>query len=179
MKTMENQTSDLEEKIEAEAAVEGEEAVDLEAEKAQRENEDYKKKFLYLAAEFENTKKRFEREKSDLLNYGSEKLLKSMVDIVDNLERTLQAISNDEDVKVKNILVGIEMVHKLFVESLKRFGLEQINAIGEEFDPRFHEAMSQEEAEGKKDMEIIKEFEKGYLLNGRLLRASKVVVVKN
>jgi molecular chaperone GrpE len=80
---------------------------------------------------------------------------------------------------VKNIVVGIEMVHKLFISSLKNFGLEQINAVGEEFDPNFHEAMAQQPAEGKKDMEIIQEYEKGYILNGRLLRPSKVVVAKN
>jgi molecular chaperone GrpE len=91
----------------------------------------------------------------------------------------LNALKNDEDEKVKNIVVGIEMVHKLFISSLKNFGLEQINAVGEEFDPNFHEAMAQQPAEGKKDMEIIQEYEKGYILNGRLLRPSKVVVAKN
>jgi molecular chaperone GrpE len=180
---MDQQTNENEETKVAPEEVKAEE-VETEAEatketKEAKENEEYKTKFLYLAAEFENMKKRFEREKSDLLKYGSEKLLKSMVEVVDNFERTLNALKNDEDEKVKNIVVGIEMVHKLFISSLKNFGLEQINAVGEEFDPNFHEAMAQQPAEGKKDMEIIQEYEKGYILNGRLLRPSKVVVAKN
>ncbi len=174
---MENQTT---EEVEKEQEVDAQEEVEEGQEQKQdQEQEDYKKKFLYLAAEFENLKKRFEREKSDLLKYGSEKLLRAMLEVVDNLERTLSAIKNDEDEKVKNITIGIDMVYKLFIESLKTFGLEQINALGEEFDPNFHEAMSQESVEGKKEMEVIREFEKGYILNGRLLRPSKVVVAKN
>lgn len=183
---MENQTEETveEQKVQAEPveeAIAEEQAPEAEVAEAkqEKENEEYKNKFLYLAAEFDNMKKRFEKEKADLLKFGSEKLLKSMVEVVDNFERTLDAIKNDEDEKVKNIVVGIDMVHKLFISSLKSFGLEQIDALGKEFDPNFHEAMSQEKAEGKKDMEVIREFEKGYILNGRLLRPSKVVVVKN
>ena len=140
---------------------------------------DYKAKFYYMAAEMENVKRRFQREKSDLLNFGSEKILTDLVDVVDNFERTVDALKLDEDDKVKNIVVGVEMVRKQFLEVLNKSGLSTIECLGKEFDPNFHEAVGSEGNEEKEDMEITKEYQKGYMLNGRLLRASKVIVVQN
>lgn len=150
----------------------------FEVEKLTKEVEDAKNKYVYLAAEMENTTRRFNKEKENLIKYGNEKLLKSLLDVVDNFERTVDAISSDEDEKVKNIVVGIDMVKKQFLENLKKFGLEEIEAVGKIFDPNFHEALAQETNEKAKEDEILKEYQKGYVLNGRLLRASKVVVNK-
>lgn len=145
----------------------------------EKEAEDFKSKFYYLAAEMDNLRKRHEREREQLIKFGNEKVLSGLLDVVDNLERTLAAIEKDEDEKVKNIFVGIDMVRKQFMDTLKNNGLEMVESVGKEFDPNFHEALAQQPAEGKKDGEIILEYQKGYLLNGRLLRAAKVVVVKN
>ena len=71
------------------------------------------------------------------------------------------------------------MVRTQFLDVLKNNGLERVSCLGEVFDPNFHEALSQAPAEGKKDQEIIQEFQKGYVLNGRLLRAAKVVIANN
>ncbi|WP_417335232.1 nucleotide exchange factor GrpE [Halobacteriovorax marinus] len=150
-----------------------------EEEKAQAEQEDFKAKFYYLAAEMENLKKRQARETDNLLKYGNEKILSSLLDVLDNLDRTLSAIANDEDEKVKNIYIGVDMVKKQFSEVLTNNGLTEVESIGKSFDPNFHEAMAQQPAEGKADDEIISEFQKGYILNGRLLRAAKVVIAKN
>lgn len=149
------------------------------SDKAQAEAEEFKSKFYYLAAEMDNLRKRHEREREQLIKFGNEKVLSGLLDVVDNLERTLVAIESDEDTKVKNIFVGIDMVRKQFMDCLKNNGLEIIDAVGKDFDPNFHEALAQQPAEGKNDGEIILEYQKGYLLNGRLLRAAKVVVVKN
>ncbi|MCR9202987.1 MAG: nucleotide exchange factor GrpE [Halobacteriovoraceae bacterium] len=143
------------------------------------EEEDFKSKFFYLAAEMDNMKKRFEREKDNLLKFGNEKVLKGLLEVVDNLDRTVDAISGEEDEKVKNIYSGIEMVRNQFLNVLKANGLEQVNALGETFDPNFHEAMAQQPAEGKEDQEIIQVFQHGYTLNGRLIRPAKVVIAKN
>lgn len=166
---------------EAAESVENEEMDNVETleTKEEKEEEDFKSKFLYLAAEMENMRRRFEREKEGLVKFGNEKVLSGLLDVVDNLDRTLDAISNDEDEKVKNIVTGIEMVRNQFLEVLKNNGLEEVKALGEEFDPNFHEAMAQQPAEGKKDQEVISVFQKGYVLNGRLLRAAKVIVAKN
>ncbi len=150
-----------------------------EARKSETESEDFKSKFFYVAAEMENMKKRFEREKSNLVKFGNEKVLSELLDVVDNLDRTVDAIANDEDEKIKNIFQGIEMVRNQFLSTLKGNGLEKIEALGEIFDPNFHEAMAQQPAEGKQDQEVIQVFQHGYSLNGRLLRAAKVVIAKN
>lgn len=146
---------------------------------ASKDTEDYKSKFFYVAAEMDNMKKRFEREKSNLVKFGNEKILSGLLEVVDNLDRTVDAIANDEDEKVKNIYQGVEMVRTQFLNVLKSNGLEKIEALGEIFDPNFHEAMAQMPAEGKKDQEVIQVYQHGYSLNGRLLRAAKVVIAKN
>ena len=91
---------------------------------------------------------------------------------------TLNAIANDEDEKVKNIFVGIEMVKQQFGEVLKNNGLEEIETSGKEFDPSLHEALMQREEEGKAANLVLEEVQKGYILNGRVLRAAKVIISK-
>ena len=139
---------------------------------------DFKEKFYYLAAEMDNLKKRAEREKTQLLKFGTENILKDLIEVMDNFDLTLNALKMDKDEKVKNITFGINMVRDKFVEAITRHGLEPIDTNGKEFDPHFHEAIGQEEVEGKKENDIVTEQQTGYVLNGRVLRASKVTVAK-
>lgn len=141
--------------------------------------DEFKEKYYYLAAEMQNMQRRFDKEKENLLKFGSEKIMNDLVSVVDNFERTLGFIEKEEDEKIKNIAEGIRMVSKLFVDTLEKHGLKRIEALGEEFDPNFHEALAQQPAEGKKDMEVIQVFENGYTLNDRVVRAAKVIVAKN
>ncbi len=147
----------------------------------EKKDDNYKEKYLYLAAEMENLKRRAAKDKEELLLYGNEKLLSSLLDVLDNFDRTLEMISNDKDSndKIKSICQGISMVQKSFLDKLSKSGLKVIKSLGEIFDPNFHEAVSQQEVVGKKEGEIIGELQRGYLLNGRLLRASKVIVAQN
>ena len=142
-------------------------------------SEDFKAKYYYLAAEFENSRKRFEREKENLLKFGNEKVLSGLISVVDNFDLTVGALRNDNDDKVQNIVKGIDMIRSQFLDVLKQNGLTQVESLGKQFDPNFHEAVAQAPAPGKEDQEIITEYQRGYLLNGRLLRASKVVVANN
>ena len=144
----------------------------------EKERDDFRDKFFYIAAEKENLQKRFEREKESLIKYGNEKVLSGLLSVVDNLSLTLNAIANDDDEKVKNIFVGIEMVSQQFAEVLKNNGLEEINSVGEKFDPNVHEALMQKEEEGKEAGIILEEVQKGYRLNGRVVRAAKVIISK-
>ncbi len=144
-----------------------------------KEEVDWKSKYYYLAAEMENGRKRFEREKENLLKYGNDKILGDLLDVVDNFERTVDMLKPDQDQKVKNIVVGLDMVRKMFLDSLGKHGLSQLESLGKDFDPNFHEAMGQEYLEGKRPNEILKEYQKGYVLNGRLLRAARVVVASD
>jgi molecular chaperone GrpE len=141
--------------------------------------EDFKAKYYYLAAEVENMRKRFEREKENLLKFGTEKVLSSLVTVVDNLDLTVDALKNDNDEKIQNIVKGVDMVRSQFLDVLKNNGLVQVESLGKTFDPNFHEAVAQAPAPGKSDQEIITEYQRGFVLNGRLLRASKVVIANN
>jgi molecular chaperone GrpE len=153
--------------------------VEIETNEPVKAGEDFKAKYYYLAAEFDNAKKRFERERENLIKYGNEKLLSALVGVVDNFDLTVNALQSDNDDKVQNIVKGINMIRNQFGEVLKQNGLTPVESLGKIFDPNFHEAVAQAPAPGKEDQEIITEYQRGYTLNGRLLRASKVVVANN
>lgn len=172
---MENQEN--KEKLEEEVNVEAE--VSAANDEAKKEEIDYKEKYFYLAADYDNFRKRSERERENTLKFGNEKVLSDLLEVLDTFDRTLDMIRPDEDQKVKNLVVGLDMVNKLFLDKLNRHGLTVVESLGKDFDPNFHEAMAQEYMEGKKPNEVIKEFQKGYSLNGRLLRAAKVVVASD
>ncbi len=140
---------------------------------------DWKSRYFYLAAEMENSRKRFEREKESYLKFGSEKILSDIVEVADHFERTLEMLRADQDPKMKNVVYGLDMVMKIFLDSFAKHGLSQLQSLGKDFDPNFHEAVGQEYKEGTRPHEIIKEFQKGYVLNGRLLRAAKVIVASD
>lgn len=152
---------------------------EIAAHEVPKKEEDFKAKYYYLAAEIENLKRRNEREKENLLKYGNEKILNGLVSVVDNFDLTVNALQSDNDDKVKNIVKGIDMIRNQFIDVLKQNGLTQVESLGKKFDPNFHEALSQVPAPGKEDEEITMVYQQGYVLNGRLLRAAKVVVVKN
>ena len=141
-----------------------------------KEEVDYKAKYYYVAAEMDNYRKRMEREKEYLLKLGNERVISDLLDVADNFDRTIGMLKGDTDQKMKNVVIGLDMVQKQFLDTMGKHGLTPIQSIGKEFDPNFHEAVAQEYAEGKKPNEVIKEFQKGYCLNGRVIRASKVVV---
>lgn len=172
-----NETGTEEEVLNADGDQVETENVETIAPKAKEE--DFKAKYYYLAAEMDNMKRRFDREKENLLKFGNEKLLSSLIGVVDNFDLTVAALKNDNDDKVQNIVKGIEMIRTQLLDSLKQNGLTQVEALGKTFDPNFHEAVAQAPAPGKEDQEIVTEYQRGYILNGRLLRASKVVVANN
>lgn len=149
---------------------------DQEAKSHKSEEQSFKDKFYYLAAEFENTKKRYDREKLNLIKFGSENILRDILSSVDLFDLTVLSLANDQDQKIKNVVVGLDMIRKQMVESLHKHGLEKIQSLGKPFDPNFHEAVAQEFVEGAQPNTVIKEHQSGYMLNGRLLRAAKVVV---
>lgn len=173
---MQNENSNKpEEKETKEAAAEAKEATT----EPKKEEVDFKSKYYYVAAELDNFRKRAEREKENLVKYGNERVLTDLLQVMDNFERTIDMLKHDQDPKVKNIVTGIDMVQKQFLDALTKHGLTPVQAVGKEFDPNFHEAMAQEYAEGAKPNHVIKEFQKGYTLNGRLIRAAKVVVASD
>lgn len=138
-------------------------------------------KYVRLAAEFENYKKREQRERESLLKYANERLLTDMLPVLDSLDQAVGAgsLGNSEDPMLKNLITGIKMVQKSFIDALERFGVQQFTALGKQFDPNLHEALQTVEDSAVPEGQVVQEFQKGYLLNGRLVRAARVVIAKN
>jgi molecular chaperone GrpE len=166
----------LEEETKGLKAAEGEKPLtDLdEAKKEALENYD---RYLRISAEFDNYKKRVQKDRSDLINYGNERLIKELLPIIDSMERALNHVSNSEDIDA--FVEGLKLIYEQLLVSLKKHGVESIESIGQEFDPNFHEAMMKVESDKLDDNKVVEEFEKGYLLNGRLLRPSKVSIAQH
>ncbi len=166
----------------AEAAAESTAELEIPAsesqiEALQKELEAEKTKYLYLYAEFENYKKRAIRERSELVKFGNENLIREFLHVVDNLARAIDHAKSDPKGSFDAMIAGIEMVNRQLNDSLKKFGVEAIVAEGQKFDPEKHEAVAQEPVEEESEIgKILFEHQKGYLLNGRLLRPAKVVV---
>jgi molecular chaperone GrpE len=138
----------------------------------------YRERYMYLAAEFENTKKRFERDRLNTLKFANQDLMKDLISSLDLFDLTLTALRPDQDPKIKNIVVGIDMVQKQLLDAMKKHGLEKVNALGQAFDPNLHEAMDQEVNDQVPEGQVLREHCAAYLLAGRLLRAAKVVVAR-
>jgi molecular chaperone GrpE len=133
---------------------------------------------LYLRerADLENTRKRHQRDREEAIRFANDRLLKEMIPVLDNLERAVEhADQGDDD---QGLLEGVNMTINQFRKVLEDFGVKPINALGEGFDPNLHQAMGQVESQDQAPNTVVSEFQKGYLLNDRLLRPSLVMVAK-
>ncbi|MBL8148752.1 MAG: nucleotide exchange factor GrpE [Blastocatellia bacterium] len=129
-------------------------------------------------AEFDNFRKRVDRERIDLQSKTKGDIIMELLPVLDNLERALEQGSKPEvsDGVQEGILAGIKLIHRQFVDTLSNFGLVPIKAIGEVFDPHLHEAVTTEASEGYAENTVIEEFQRGYKIGERLLRPSMVKV---
>ena len=132
-------------------------------------------KYLRLYSEFENYRKRTNKEKADLLKYGSEEMIKSILPVVDDYERAIQAFGENEDNAA--LKEGVVLIYNKLMNILQQKGLKAINAKGEKFDENLHEAVAQFPAANEEDKgNVVDEVLKGYYLNDKVIRYSKVVV---
>lgn len=141
------------------------------------ELEEYKSRFMRLSADFQNYKKRMEKERSDLYKFGSEKIVVDILPIIDNFERAIQASENKGE-ESASFLDGVEMIFKQFIEMLNKHGVQEIESIEKEFDPNLHHAVMQEECEESESNMVTEVFQKGYTLNDKVIRPSMVKVSK-
>jgi molecular chaperone GrpE len=144
-----------------------------EAEKKAAENYD---KYVRTVAELDNYRKRAVREKADAIKYGNENLLRDILPLVDNVDRALEHAGTSDDFEA--FKKGLKMLHEQLLCCLKKYGVEVIDTAGKHFDPNVHEAMLQVVSDEHETGKVVNEFERGYLLNGRLLRPAKVCVCK-
>jgi molecular chaperone GrpE len=161
-----------------EPELEGEETVEEERapspEEVAGELDELRKRLAYLAAEFDNYRKRVAREKESLVSFGNERLLRAVLPFLDNLERAMTQAGSSAP--AEGLLAGVRLTHDQFLSELRKFGLEQLSAEGEMFDPNLHEAIAQIPWEGAPEGTVLSEASKGYMLNGRLLRPAQVTV---
>jgi molecular chaperone GrpE len=144
---------------------------------AQQQAEENYDRLLRVSAEFDNYKKRTAREMQDVIKYANEKIFKELLTVVDNLERAIEAAGNDrtdEDPLVKGIHLTLGEVFKI----LERHKVTPVKALGEPFDPTYHQAMMQEEVADQAPNTVVREMQKGYVMHDRLLRPAMVVVSK-
>jgi molecular chaperone GrpE len=131
-------------------------------------------KYLRAVADFDNYKKRTVKDKADAIKYGNEDIIKDVLPFMDSLDRALEHDTGD----IQVFKEGIALIQDQLLCCLKKHGVERIDTAGKDFDPNFHEALMQMESDQHDDNKIVSEMGKGYLLNGRLLRPSRVCVCK-
>jgi molecular chaperone GrpE len=144
-----------------------------EAEKKAAENYD---KYVRSVAEFDNYRKRSIREKADAINYGNERLLQDVLPLLDGIDRALEQADKASDFEA--FRKGLQLIREQLAGCLKKHGVESIDTLQKDFDPNLHEALLQVDSPDHEHNKVVNEFEKGFLLNGRLLRPAKVSVCK-
>lgn len=149
-------------------------ALTEERERLAAEKADLQDQLLRRAAEFENFRRRTERERLELSEYASMEAVKSLLPILDDFERALKIESSD-----KEYVKGTELIYQRFYGVLQKQGLELIEAVGKTFDPNLHHAIERVETSDVEDHQILEEFQRGYNFRGRLLRPALVKVAVN
>lgn len=142
----------------------------------EKEIAEFKEKLLYQQAEFENFKKLKSKEKQEVLRFGNETLIKELLPVIDNLERAIEHAGKSDE--AKSIAEGVALTLSGFLKVLEKFSVSRVEAKGKKFDPNLHEAVYQEETEDVEAGTVVGEFQKGYVMDGRLLRPSMVSVAK-
>ncbi|MDD2689355.1 MAG: nucleotide exchange factor GrpE [Candidatus Omnitrophica bacterium] len=138
---------------------------------------EYWDKILRLQADFENTRKRLEKDKQEFVKFANEGIILELLNILDDLERTV-GLAQSQHQDLSAFLKGVEMILAHLYEMLKEYGLKPIEAEGKLFDPNYHEALMQVENKDLPEHTVVEELQKGYLLRDRVIRTAKVKVSK-
>jgi len=146
-------------------------AVSAERDQLAQEKADLQSKLLYSRAEFDNARRRFERERSEFLQFAAADLVKDILPVLDDFERALKVETSDA-----NYAKGIVLIYQRLSETLKKMGLEPIGAAGQRFDPNIHQAVERVQTDEVEDQTILGEFQRGYNFRGKLLRPAMVKV---
>ncbi len=140
-----------------------------------RERDDYYDRLLRQAAEFENYRKRTERERREMAQYAAGDVLEALLPVVDDFERALQVEAGPDAAAYRT---GVELIYKHLQDLLAKRGVTPIEAVGRPFDPQFHQAMTYEPSPGRAEGEVLEVVRRGYMHGGRLLRPAMVKVAK-
>lgn len=159
--------------------VEHESAPDVDVAALQKDRDETYDRLLRVTAEFDNYRKRTERERRDLSDYITMDVLRDVLPVVDDLERAMTAAGPvDSHPELAVYHQGITLIHRQLLDALRRRGVEPVDVVGQPFDPEWHEAVASEPAEGVADGVILAELRRGYRIHGKLLRAAMVKVAR-
>ena len=167
---------DTSEASETAGAAVASEASDASVQDLQRQRDEFKDLLLRKTAEFDNYRKRIDRERVAQSEAAAADLLEELLPLVDDLERALKAETGTQGVDAYRR--GVELIHRQLTETLRKRGVRPIEALGADFDPNYHQAVAHEPSARHRDGEITEEFRRGYMLGERLLRPSMVKVAK-
>jgi molecular chaperone GrpE len=145
-----------------------------EVEKLRSERDALLDRLARMQAEFDNARKRAAREQQDYRDYALADAIKTLIPVLDSFDRALQSSPEKSDFHV-----GVELIHKQLQDALAKIGVQPVSAKGQQFDPRFHEAIEMVETEDVPDQQVIEELQPGYKLKNRLLRPAMVKVARN
>ncbi|MFO7815789.1 MAG: nucleotide exchange factor GrpE [Halanaerobiales bacterium] len=165
------ETVDLEEDIIEELMEERIENIKKELTTVTEEKDEYLNKFKRMKADFVNYRNRVNKEKEQLELKTKTEIISSLLPVIDNFERALKSVDEESE-----FLSGVGKIHKQLINALKKEGLEVIETEGEEFDPAYHEAVMQVESEQDESGYIVEEIQKGYLMDGKVVRPAMVKV---
>ena len=146
------------------------------ASELQKQRDDYYERLLRKTAEFDNYRKRTDRERVQLSEAAAADLIEELLPLVDDLDRALKADAGPDGGDA--IRRGVELIHKQLLDTLRKRGVKPIDSLGADFDPHYHMAVAHEPADGRREGEIVEEFGRGYMLGDRLLRPAMVKVAK-
>ena len=146
-------------------------AVTAERDRLLAERSESEDRLLRARAEFENARKRAERDRADFIQFAAVDIVKSLLPVLDDFERALKTQTADSE-----YAKGVELIYQRLFETLKKTGLEPIDAAGKQFDPNVHEAVQRVPSEEAEDMSILNELQRGYNFKGKLLRPAWVTV---
>ncbi len=165
---------DINEPIENSTDEEKQEETEIKKDNWQEKYEQLNNQYIRLSADFDNFRKRHEQEKEALIKFGTENALTKLIEVLDNFERGQKSLENVDDcAKIKE---SFDLIQKQVYETLTKLGLEEIKAVGEEFDPNFHEAVMQTPTSEHKEHTVIAELRKGYKMGDKVLRPTMVNV---
>ena len=158
----------------SEAAAPPETAQDEALAALEKERDMLKEQLLRAVADFDNYRKRIDRERRELSEYAAADVLLELLPIIDNFERALQTPAGGDDAFKK----GVELIHKQMIDLLRKRGVTLIDALGADFDPNVHQAVIHEPSDEHREGEVMQELQRGYKLGDRLLRPAMVKVAK-
>ena len=148
----------------------------VDTDELQKQRDDYYDRLLRKTAEFDNYRKRVERDRQSTAESIAADVVRDLLPLVDDLERALKADTGADGAEAYRM--GVELIHRQLLDILRKRGVKPLEALGADFDPHFHQAIAHEPAEGRRDGEVVEEFARGYMLGDRLIRPAVVKVAK-